>query len=80
MVIKFLKRVWAGWKRIAGLIGRFQTRIILTVFYILVAGPAWVLIRLFGKDILDQRIGNDLNYWIENQPSDDEAERARHQF
>ena len=79
-MIKALKRVWAEWKRIAGFIGRIQTRIILTVFYVVVAGPAWVLIRLFGKDVLDQRIGNDMNYWIDNLPSGDEAERARHQF
>ena len=79
-MIKALKRVWAGWKRIAGFIGRIQTRIILTVFYVVAAGPAWVLIRLFGKDMLDQRIGNDLNYWIDDLPSGDETERARRQF
>ena len=79
-MIKTLKRVWAGWKRIANFIGRIQTRIILTLFFFVVAGPAWVLIRLFGKDLLNQRIGNDLNYWTDNEPPDDEAERARHQF
>jgi hypothetical protein len=79
-VIKSLKRVWAGWKKVAGFIGRIQTRIILTVFYLVVAGPAWVLIRLFGKEMLDQRIGDDMNYWVDVQPPGDEEERARRQF
>jgi hypothetical protein len=79
-VKRWLKRIWAGWKRIAGIIGRFQTLIILTLFYFIVAGPAWVLIRIFGKDMLNNRRGNDIKYWIDNQSSGDEAERARHQF
>ena len=80
MVIRFFKRVWAGWKRVASVIGRFQTRVILTVFYFVVAGPAWVLIKLFDKDMLARRRGDDLNYWINNQPPGDETERARRQF
>ncbi|HEX5734979.1 MAG TPA: hypothetical protein VF131_19265 [Blastocatellia bacterium] len=80
MLIRFFKRVWAGWKRVAGVIGRFQTRIILTVFYFVVAGPAWVLIRLFDKDMLARRRGGDLSYWIDGQPPGDETERARRQF
>lgn len=80
MVIRFFKRVWAGWKRVAGVIGRFQTRVILTVFYFVVAGPAWVLIRLFDKDMLVRRRGDDLSYWTDGQQPGDEAERARRQF
>lgn len=78
--MKLLKRAWSSWKRIAALIGRFQTRVMLTLFYFVVAALAWFFMRLFGKDVLARKTGKDLNYWIDYEKVGDGVERARHQF
>ena len=50
---KLLVTLWEGWKRIAIKIGRFNTLIILTLFYFLVLAPMGLLMRLFGWDPLE---------------------------
>ena len=50
---KVFSKLRAGWKRIAHAIGRFQTRVIITVFYFLVIGPLGSVMRLLGWDPLD---------------------------
>lgn len=51
----FFRKLWAGWKRIAHKIGRFQTKVIITLFYFLVLSPFGGLLRLFGWDPLDSK-------------------------
>ncbi len=50
---KVLAKLWAGWKRIAHAIGRFQTRVIITIFYGLVVSPLGFVMRLCGWDPLE---------------------------
>jgi len=52
---KFLKRIWESWKKIALRIARFQTNILLTLFYFLVLAPFGLLLRLFGWNPLESR-------------------------
>lgn len=49
---KVLIRLWDRWKRIAHAIGRFQTRLLLSLFYFLVISPLGLLMRLFRWDPL----------------------------
>lgn len=77
---KLLLRGWGAWKQIAHAIGRFQTRVLLTVFYFLILGGAWILMRLFGRDPLNRRSKNISSYWGDAQLPDGKIESARHQF
>lgn len=77
---KALKLVWAGWKKVAAIIGRTQTRILLTLFYFMVAGPAWVFMKLFGKDPLNRRTLDNATFWTDHEPANDELAQARRQF
>ena len=52
---KVLSNIWAGWKRIAHTIGRFQTRLLISLFYVLVISPLGLIMRLFGWDPLEVR-------------------------
>lgn len=52
---KFLKKAWEGWKKIAHRIGRFQTMLLLSLFYFLVIAPLGSLFRLFGWDPLETK-------------------------
>ncbi|MBL8149192.1 MAG: hypothetical protein JNN15_04615 [Blastocatellia bacterium] len=49
---KFLLHLWDKWKRIALVIGRFQTRVLLTLIYFLII-PFFSLIKL--KDPLKKK-------------------------
>ncbi|HKK20062.1 MAG TPA: SxtJ family membrane protein [candidate division Zixibacteria bacterium] len=50
---KLLKKIWTGWKRIAHRIGRFQTRVIVAVAYLLILSPLGLIGRLVGWDPLE---------------------------
>lgn len=52
---KFLKTVWEGWKKAAHRIGRFQTMLLITLFYFLVIAPLGMTFRLFGWDPLETK-------------------------
>lgn len=41
------KRAWQRWLRIATVIGDFQARVILSVFYFVIVLPFGLLVRLF---------------------------------
>ncbi len=48
-----LKKFWAGWKKVALRVARFQTIILLTVFYFVILVPFGGLARLFRWDPLE---------------------------
>ena len=45
--IPFWKRAWQRWLRIATLIGDFQARVILSLFYFVIVLPFGLAVRLF---------------------------------
>jgi len=46
-----LKRLWAGWMRLAVVIGNFNSRVVLTVFYTVIVFPFGLVMRLFGDPL-----------------------------
>jgi hypothetical protein len=52
---KVLKKIWESWKRLAHKIGRFQTVVLLSIFYFLIISPIGLVMRLFGWNPLDTR-------------------------
>jgi hypothetical protein len=49
--ISFWKRAWLRWLRIATLIGDFQARLILSLFYFVVVLPFGLAVRLFADPL-----------------------------
>ena len=45
------RRAWEGWQRFAHVIGNFQARVLLAVFYFVVVPPFAMIVKLF-KDPL----------------------------
>lgn len=70
----FFKRVWEKWKVIAHIIGKFNTKVILTLAYFLIISPIGAIFRLFGWNPLDKLSKNDkaISNWkeIENKEPD----------
>lgn len=52
---KTLKRFWEKWQKVAHKIGRFQTMILVSLFYLLVISPLGLAFKLFGWDPLESR-------------------------
>ena len=63
-----LKGIYIFWMRLAYLLGWINTRLILCVVFYLVFAPIGIIIRLFGKDLLDIKIDkNKGSYWIKKE-------------
>jgi hypothetical protein len=74
-----LVRLWRGWKEIAGYIGDFQARLILTVFYFTVFVPFALIARL-GRDPLLVRRRPSASGWLARTPAETDLPAARRQF
>ena len=77
--MRFMRRLWDGWKEIAGYIGDFQARLLLTVFYFTVALPFGVLTRLVS-DPLHVRDLPAASGWMKRQTRDTDLSDAQRQF
>jgi hypothetical protein len=51
-MIEVLKKIWSGWKWATHRFARFQTLVLLTLFYFLILVPVGAVFRLFGWDPL----------------------------
>ena len=51
----FWRRAWARWMRIAGVIGDFQSRVVLSLFYFVIVFPFGLVVRLFGDPLKIRR-------------------------
>lgn len=70
-----MKKLWEGWKELAGYIGDFQSRFILTVFYFTIMVPFAILARLTGASL-----PATLDGWQARPEAETELELARKQF
>jgi hypothetical protein len=76
--MNILKKVWRKWKYIAGIIGTFQSRILLTIFYFVILLPAGIIFRIF-KDPL--KIKSPLKTaWIDKTSQCESLDEMRKQY
>jgi hypothetical protein len=67
--------------KFAHAVGWFNTRLLLTVVYIVVIAVPALLLRLFRRDPLNRRFDRGAqSYWTDRQGSDNPAGQAKHQF
>ena len=45
------RRAWARWMKIAGVIGDFQSRVVLSLFYFVIVLPFGLVVRVFGDPL-----------------------------
>lgn len=74
-----LQTFWQGWKRVAKIIGDFQARILLTVFYFFIFGPFALAVRLF-RDPLGIKPGGARGWHAKGDEAIAPMERATRQF
>lgn len=77
-MLTLLKALWVRWKAIAVVIGDFQSRLILSLFYFVVFVPVGFMVRLAGDPL---RIGRDVGArWLDRPAPADIATGARRQY
>ena len=71
--LKPLQKVWMG---LGLVLGFFVSRIILSIIFFGLVTPIGLLMKLFGRDILDERIDkNRASYWHE-RPATEKAKTS----
>ena len=71
-----LKPIHIVWMGLALILGFFMSRLLLTLLYVLVITPIGLVMRLFGKDLLNEKMRPEAEtYWIKRQKQDVEPER-----
>ncbi len=81
--MSILKRVWERWKPIAAKIGRFNTRLILTIVYGILLLPFNLAIRVLRKDLLRKKLRSKSSFWLpaeRQEATDDPLTAHRRQF
>jgi hypothetical protein len=65
-IIATLTAAWAGWKKIAHVIGTFNARVLLTVFYVLLVTPIALILRAVADPLRLARHSD--TYWLPVEP------------
>ena len=77
-ILKPLQKIWMGFSVIMGF---FVSRIILLILFYAVLTPLGLVARLFGKDILNQKIDKSLkSYWRDRSPETNSKESYENQY
>ena len=59
-----MKPIHIAWMTLAFVMGWFMTRVILSIFFYLILTPMSVVMRLFGKDFIDEKMEPQrASYW-----------------
>ena len=76
-----LRPVYRIWMLLAHFIGGIVSRVILIVLYYIVLVPIGLVLRLFGKDVLDQNFDKKReSYWIKKDLSNHTREQYRKMY
>ena len=76
-----LRDLWNRWLVLAQKIGKFQSRIVLTVVYFVFVLPFGLGVRLFGDPLRIHRgSAQQQSDWIARQTSDSDLDASNRQF
>ena len=76
----FLRKLYRLWMKFAHVLGWVNTRIILTIVYILVMTPLALIFKVIGKDPMNRKLGPETSYWIKRELNAFDRDRYRRQF
>lgn len=76
---KMLKPVYVIFLKVAHALGWFNTRVILILIYYMLITPIALIMRIFGKDLLNRKIDDKApSYWVKRpvlKPSNEQLEK-----
>ncbi|MFH0764738.1 MAG: SxtJ family membrane protein [Candidatus Omnitrophota bacterium] len=70
-----------AWMTIAVIVGFFMNRLILSILFYTVITPIGIIMRILGKDVLDQRIDKSApSYWKKRETTTKTKESYQNQY
>ena len=64
---KILTPLKRGWIKLGEILGKVVAPIIMGFIYFIIITPLGILMRLFGKDLLNIKFNKDKSYWIKRE-------------
>ena len=78
---RLLRPIYAGWMKLAFVLAWINTRLLLGLFFYLVMTPIGLILRVMGKDLLDEGIDRAASsYWVRREAAPFNAEQYRRLF
>ena len=79
--VPLLRPVYRAWMAFAHVLGWINARVLLGLFFYLVLTPVGLILRISGKDLLDEKIDRGApSYWIRRERRADEKGRLERLF
>ena len=76
-----LKSLYGAWMRFAKVVGRFNSRVLLSLIFYLMIFPLSLLVKIFSKDRLGLQFGKDMEtYWLDKNQRKFDKDRYERQF
>lgn len=72
--------LYRWWMLFARALAFINTRVLLTLFFVIIIGPIALALKTLGKDFLERRIDASPSYWKSRGTSEQSLESASHQF
>lgn len=80
-VTKAFVPIFKAWMKVAHLISKIISSIILGLFFYLIISPVGIVMKCFGRDPLSRKWKKDDNsYWIKRDPKLSDPKRIERQF
>lgn len=80
MIKQLFVAVKSAWMKFAKAFGWFNTRLLLTLTYVILLAPAALVAALLRKDLLNKHLHQNTSYWVAKEKMEHTLERARRQF
>ena len=65
---KILSPLKTGWIKLGEILGKIIAPIVMAIVYFLILTPISLLVRLFGKDLIEMKFNNNVkSYWIKRK-------------
>ena len=71
---------WEDWKSFARVMGGFQSRLLMGLFYFFIVMPFGVAVRIFGDPLHLRRVERSSNWTPRNDATNISLDEARKQF
>jgi hypothetical protein len=72
--------LYRWWMAFAHALGYVNTKALLTIFYLLILAPVWLICSIFRVDFLDRRWRRGTTYWREKESTEHTQAASRRQF
>jgi len=76
-----LKPIYLAWMTFAVILGWFMTRVILSLLFFIILTPLGLILRIVGKDFLNQKEQKELNsFWNKRNSKNEKNQNYEKQF